>query len=107
MAYVFVTGDVKVTTTITVEDSIKQILIWIGFTAEEQRNIIYNDSIDYFSDIIMFTEKDIDNLIAEFSRRTRANGEINFRMLRTKRMIAPLHSVQYFITSQEVLTSLI
>ena len=29
MAYVFVTGDVKVTAAITVEDSIKQILRWI------------------------------------------------------------------------------
>ena len=56
MAYVFLTGHVKVATLITVEDYIKQILRWIGFTTEEQRNIIYDDSIDSFSDIIMFTK---------------------------------------------------
>ena len=34
MAYVFVTGDVKVTAPITVENSINKILQWIGFTTE-------------------------------------------------------------------------
>ena len=43
MAHVFVTGDVKVTAPITEKDSIKQILQWILFNTEEQRNTIYDD----------------------------------------------------------------
>ena len=53
MAYIFVMGDVKVTAPVIVEDSIKTILRCIGFTTEEQRNVIYDDWINYFSDIIM------------------------------------------------------
>ena len=34
MAYDFVTGDVKVTAPITVEDSIKQSVRWIGFNTQ-------------------------------------------------------------------------
>ena len=55
MAYVFVTGDVKVTAPITVEDYIKQILRWIGFAIDEQRNSIYDDSIYSVINIIVFT----------------------------------------------------
>ena len=74
MSYVFLSGDVKVTTLITVECSIKQIFRCIGFTSEEQRNSIYYDSIDSFSDIRMFTEKDISDLSTDFTGRNQANG---------------------------------
>ena len=99
--FFFVTGDVKVTAPITVEDYIKQILRWIGFTVEEQRNSIYNDSIDSFSEIIMFTEKDISNLSTDFAGRHQANGTINFGTHRTKRMKALIHWVQYFYCISE------
>ena len=95
MAYVFVTGDVKVTASIILEDYIKQILWWIGFTTEENSNS-YNYSIDSFSNIIMFTEEDISDFSTEFVRRTQANGKIQFRMHRTKRMKLLLHCVQDF-----------
>ena len=74
MDFVFVTSDIKVTAPITVEDSIKQILRQIGFTTEEQRNKIYDDSINYFSDIRMFTEKDIYDLSADFMEGLRLMG---------------------------------
>ena len=74
MSYVFLSGDVKVTAPITVDCSIKQILRCIGFTSEEQRNSIYYDSIDSFSDIRMFTEKDISDLSTDFTGRNQANG---------------------------------
>ena len=86
MTYIFITGDVKLTATITVDYSINKILLWIGFTTKEQRNIIYDDSIDYFSDIIMFTEKYISDLSTDFSRRNQANGKIHFGMRITKRI---------------------
>ena len=56
MAYVFVMGDVKVTAPITVEDSTKKTLRWIGCTIEENSKSFYDDSIDSFSDIIILTE---------------------------------------------------
>ena len=96
MAFVFVIGDVKVTTPITVGDYIKQILRWIEFTTEEQRNRMFNYSIDSFSDIRMFTGKDISDLSTNFSGRSQANGKINFGMRITKRTKSLLHQVQDF-----------
>ena len=78
------------------EDYIRQILLWIGFTIEEQRNSIYDDSINSFSDIRIFTEKYISNLSTDFSGRTQANGKIRFRLSRTKWMKALLRWVQDF-----------
>ena len=86
MAYIFVMGDDKVNALIKVEYSINQILIWIVFTTEEQRNSIYDDSIDSFSDIRMFTEEDISNFSTEFSGRAHANRKIHFGMSRNKIM---------------------
>ena len=67
MAYVFVTGNFKVTAPITVEDSIKKFLWWIGFTTKEQKNIIYDYSINFFSDMRIFTEKYTSDLSTGFS----------------------------------------
>ena len=78
------------------EDSIKQILRLIVFTTKEQRNSIYDDSINSFSDIRMFTETDISDLSTDFSGRTQANRKIHFGMCRTKRLKALLHWVQDF-----------
>ena len=55
MVYVFVTGDVKVTSPITEEGSTNQILRRIWFTIEDQMDNIYNNSIESFSDIKIFT----------------------------------------------------
>ena len=94
--FFFVTGDVKVAAPITVDYYIKKILQWIGFDIEEQSNRIYDDSVDCFSDIRMFTEKDISDLSTDFDRSTHANGKIHFGMRRTKQMKVPLHWVQDF-----------
>ena len=56
MVYVFVTGHVKVTAPTTKGGPIKQILRWIGYNTDSQRESIYDDSIDSFSDIRMLTE---------------------------------------------------
>ena len=65
-------------------------------TTEEQRKSIYDDSIDSFSDIIIFTKKGIPNLSIDFDGRTQANGKINFGICRTKRTKALIHWVQDF-----------
>ena len=86
---------------ISVGDSIKEILRRKVFAAEEQRNSIYDDSIYSFSDIIMFTEKDIYSLSTDFSRLTQANERINFGMRRTKMMKELLDWVQEFYCISE------
>ena len=97
----------KVTAPTIVEYYIKTILQWIGCTAEEYRESIHDNSIDSFSDIIMFTEKYISNLSTDFSGRTQAIGKIHFGMRRKKRTKALLHWVKDFIiVSQEILPSL-
>ena len=57
MAYVFVTGGVKVTALITKEYYMNQILRWIEFITEDQRDIIYDNSINSFGDFKMFKRK--------------------------------------------------
>ena len=96
MAYVFVAGDLKVTAMITVEDAIKKILQWILFTTEHQRDRIYDDSIEYFSDIKMFTEKYIYDLSTDFSRRNQDSDNICLEIRRTKSMKALLLQVLIF-----------
>ena len=91
MAYVFVTCDVKVTATITVENSIKQILRWIVLTKEGQSNSIYDDPTNSFDDIRMFTEKDTSDLSTDFYRRTHANVNVHFGTCRTTQMKELLH----------------
>ena len=78
-------GCVKVTAPITEEYSIKQIPRWVLFTTENNRDRIYNDSVNAFSDTIMITVKDISGLSTDFGGSTEANGKIKFCMCRTKR----------------------
>ena len=44
------------TNPITNDDSIKKIILWILFTTEIQKNVIYDDSINSFSYIRIFSE---------------------------------------------------
>ena len=70
MLCVFVTVDVKVDVLINREDSINTILLWIVFQTDNQRESIYENSINFFSDISMFTEKYRPFLLTEFGGNT-------------------------------------
>ena len=108
MVFVSAVGDIKVTARSTDEDSIKYILRWIGFTTEDQKDRIYNDSIYYFGDTSMFTGKYCYDISTDFGRRTEDNWKINLVMRITKRIKSLLHWVQYIFTVfQDVLPSLI
>ena len=87
-------GDVKLTVPITEESSIKKIPLWIGFNTESKRDIIYDDLIDSFIAIRMFTETFISDLSTEFGGRTQGNGKTNFGIRRTERTKAVIHWVQ-------------
>ena len=92
----FVTGNIKMTAPIKEEYYINKILRWIGFNTKYQRDIIYNDSINSFSDTMMFTEKVIPDISTEFDGRTQVNGKMNFGVHRTKIMKALIHWVHNF-----------
>ena len=74
-------------------DQIGEILTWIGFTDPANRTSIIDDAFNTYADIRSLKEKDISELSESFSRRTQANGRIDFGIRRTKKMKFMLHCV--------------
>eukprot|EP00957_Ditylum_brightwellii_P185523 14124955-Ditylum_brightwellii.AAC.1 len=95
--YIYVQGGTEVVGPINEEDSIKQILHWVGFSNNTQKDEISSDSITTFSDSKIYTEKDISDMATDFAGMTVANGRIHFGMKRTKRLKAFSHWVQDFV----------
>ena len=77
-------------------DQIGQMLTWIGFNNQGNRNSIINNAFSTFADIQDLTEKDITELSESFARRTAQNDRINFGIRRTKRLKHMMHWVQDF-----------
>ena len=77
-------------------DQIGEILTWIGFTDPANRTSIIDDAFNTYADIRSLKEKDISELSESFSRRTQANGRIDFGIRRTKKMKFMLHWVHDF-----------
>jgi hypothetical protein len=96
-AYIYVQGGTEVVGPVNEEDSIKQMLHWVGFSDNTQKDEISGDSITTFSDIKIYTEKDISDMATDFAGRTAANGRIHFGMRRTKRLKAFAHWIQDFV----------
>ena len=69
---------------------------WIGFTVDASRASIIDDAFNSYADIRSLKEKDISELSESFSRRTQANGRIDFGIWRTKKMKFMLHWVHDF-----------
>ena len=78
------------------EDTIKQILHWIGFRTDDKREAVYEDAFETFEYIRNLTEKDISDMASNFSSRTQANGRFNFGTSRTKLLKSFTHWVQDF-----------
>ena len=95
-AYVPVGDNVVIADGITEEDSVKQILYWIGFTIAASRNILAEDAFASFSDIRVLSEKDITSLVSDMGSRNQANGRIHVGTRRAKRLKALVHWVQDF-----------
>ena len=92
--YVPVDGDVVVEDGMTEDNIIIQSLHWIGFSQQNQRQNIINDSLGSFSDILMLREKDITAMATEWAGRTSQNGRITFGVRRTKLLKGLTHWVQ-------------
>ena len=103
--HVFVTGrNQTIADGITEEDSILQMLHWIGFRTAAQRNRVRNDAFPSFEDIVMITDKDIDTMSTTFSGLTQATGRIMFGTSRTKYLKATIHWVEDFYRVSEIPT---
>jgi hypothetical protein len=102
--YVFVLGNVEVPDDIDNENTILQILHWIGFRTEALREAIVDDSFETFEDLKLLTEKDITSMASGFAGRTVQDGRINFGLRRTKLTKALIHWTQDFYRVSETPT---
>ena len=78
------------------EDSLAQILYWIGLRTKEQRQRIIEDCFNLYDSIQMSSKKDIDSMAVSFASRTAVNGRIIFETGCTKQLIATTHWILYF-----------
>ena len=74
-------------------DQLNQILEWVGFPIGNERVNILQDAFTNYADIKSMKEKDVTELSTSFSRRTAANGKIDFGIRRTKKLMHLLHWV--------------
>lgn len=99
--YDFVTDDDVVEDGINNNNTMLQILYWIGFRTPNQRDTLVEDAFESFNDIRTLTEKDITTMSTDFSGRTQVNGRINFGTRRTKKLKSLVHWVQDFYRVSE------
>ena len=86
MAYVYVEGAAETPPVITEEHQIKQILHWVGFRTNNQKNAIYADSIHEYSDLIGMTESDIVDMAKDYASREARNGRMTFGLRKIKKL---------------------
>ena len=94
--YVLVDNNEVAPIDISVQDTMNQILYWIGFRTEAQRTSLIEDAFESFDDFKSLTEKDISTMSSDFSSRTVANGKITFGTRRSKQLKALVHWVHDF-----------
>ena len=93
-----VTGDVVITDeNINEEDSLKQILHWIGFRTDTQRNLLTDDSFSSYEDLQNLDDKEVEKMRTDFGSRSVNSGtKITFGTNRTKRIKALIHWLMDF-----------
>lgn len=96
--YVLVTGNVDVVASplLTEEETIRQILLWIGFDIVVNRDNLMDESIGSLDDIMSLTQKDVLALSTDWSSRTAAAGKFHIGTRRSKMLQAFVHWVQDF-----------
>ena len=87
---------------ITDQDTMIQILWWIGFCATGQTTLVINDGVDSWDSIRMLSLDDIDAMSKTFMSQTASNGKIIFGTNRTKWLKALIHWTQDFYRVSEV-----
>ena len=97
-AYTLVSGDVNVEASplLTEDVTIRQILHWIGFTVETNRDNLMNESVGTLADVRSLTEKDVLAFNTDWASRTQGNGRFHIGTRRSKMLQAFVHWVQDF-----------
>ena len=78
------------------EDTIRQILFWIGFDVQANRDNLMNESIGSLDDVLSITQKDVLAFSTDWASRTAANGKFHIGTRRSKMLQAFVHWVQDF-----------
>ena len=78
------------------EETIRQVLHWINFRTDVNKDAIVNDGLESFSDVRVMTEKDISTMATSFAGRTALNGRMHFGTRRIKYLKAFTHWIRDF-----------
>jgi len=90
-------GDLVITATNLSEEAvIKQVLHWIGFRSESNKNAIGDDGLQSFNDDKMTSEEDINAMATSFANRTAVNGRMFLGTRRIKYLKAFTHWIRDF-----------
>ena len=101
--HALVLGNIDIAPGIADDESLVQILHWIGFRTAPQRAALVADCFDSFDNLKMLSEKDVHQMATEFSWRT-ATRRMIFGTNRTKFLKAIVHWVQDFYRVSETPT---
>lgn len=99
--YEFLVGDDIVDDGISDENTMLQILHWIGFRTEQHREALVADCFGSFEDLRVLTEKDVTTMSSDFGGR-QARERIHFGTRRTKSIKGLVHWVQDFYRVSEL-----
>ena len=94
--YVLVEGNDIAPDGLSEQDLILQCLLWIGFTVEGQRELIVDECMGEFDDLLILQSEDIDAMAKDYGTRTAGSGKISFGMRRVKLLKALVHWMQDF-----------
>ncbi len=103
-AFVPVAAAVPAPVALTENETIQQVIFWIGFRIDEQRDNVIND-LGTYQDICMLSEKDIQSMAEEWQRRPatgRGAHRIVFGIRRTKLLKGLIHWMTDFYRVSDV-----
>ena len=105
MAYSYIDWNTNALYTIAEDDQIKQVLHWIGFRDDAQKNSIFNDSMNSYSNLYSFTQSNIADMAKDYASHIVANGQIHFGVCCIKKLKAFAFWVHDFWQIDEVTTT--
>jgi hypothetical protein len=101
--YILRTADERAPEGLDETDTISQVLYWIGFVRDADRNRIIQDSLESYNDIKMLSEKDVTAMAEDYQRRIAAE-RIVFGARRNKLTKALTHWIHDFYRVSETPT---
>jgi len=93
----YLVGDLVITASNLSEEAvIKQVLHWIGFRSESNKNAIVDDGLQSFNDVKVMSEEDIQAMATSFVNRTAVNGRMFLGTRKIKYLKAFTHWIRDF-----------